>query len=89
MLNTYDIFSITYISSYDATSGINEVDYFVSNEKSSGKLVAGTKFETLTLPNQLTNPTVTRPNYSPAYWSSSSSEYTQNSASKYYFNNAS
>ena len=89
MLNTYDIFSITYINSYDATSGINEVDYFVSNEKSSGKLVAGTKFETLTLPNQLTNPTVTRPNYSPAYWSSSSSEYTQNSASKYYFNNAS
>lgn len=89
MLNTYDIFSITYINSYDATSGINEVDYFVSNEKNSGKLVAGTKFETLTLPNQLTNPTVTRPNYSPAYWSSSSSEYTQNSASKYYFNNAS
>lgn len=89
MLNTYDIFSITYINSYDATSEINEVDYFVSNEKSSGKLVADTKFETLTLPNQLTNPTVTRPNYSPAYWSSSSSEYTQNSASKYYFNNAS
>ena len=89
VLNTYDIFSITYINSYDATSGINDIDYFVSNEKSSGKLVADTKFETLTLPNQLTNPTVTRPNYSPAYWSSSSNEYAQNSASKYYFNNAS
>ncbi len=88
ILNTYDIFSITYINSFDATSGINEIDYFVSNEKISGKLVSDGKFETLILPNQLTNPSVTRPNYSPAYWSSSPNEYNQDSATKYYFSNS-